>query len=320
MTQAAHPAAGVVPADRVLPGVALMIGFCIVAPLIDVFAKLASQSVTVTQVTVARFIVQGLVMAPLVLWLGHSLRLAPPVLRLLALRAALNVLSTYTFVAAVQVMPIADALAIAFVEPFILLLFGFLALGEQVGPRRIAAAAVGFAGALLVIQPNFAAFGLVALWPLATAVTFALYILVTRRLARDIHPVPMQFHTAWMATLLILPALALGAAAEVPLLALSWPQGPVWLWLLGVGVAASAAHIMMTYALRFAPAATIAPLHYLEIVSAVALGWLVFRDLPNPMSWAGIVVITGSGLYIIHRERVTARAALPRPEGVGPAR
>jgi drug/metabolite transporter (DMT)-like permease len=320
MTSPATTATSVTHADRILPGVALMIGFCMVAPLIDVFAKLASQSVTVTQVTFARFIVQGLVMAPLVLWLGHSLRLAPPVLRLLVLRAAVNVLSTYTFVAAVQVMPIADALAIAFVEPFILLLFGFLALGEQVGPRRIAAAAVGFAGALLVIQPNFAEFGLVALWPLATAVTFAFYILVTRRLSRDIHPVPMQFHTAWIATLLIVPVVALGAATGAPLLALSMPQGQVWLWLLGVGVAASLAHIMMTFALRFAPAATIAPLHYLEIVSAVALGWLVFGDLPNPLSWAGIVVITGSGLYIIHRERVTARAALPRPDGVGPAR
>jgi drug/metabolite transporter (DMT)-like permease len=63
----------------------------------------------------------------------------------------------------------------------------------------------------------------------------------------------------------------------------------------------------MTYALRFAPSATLAPLHYLEIVAAVALGYLVFGDFPNAMTWAGIAVIVGSGLYIIHRERITAR-------------
>jgi drug/metabolite transporter (DMT)-like permease len=63
----------------------------------------------------------------------------------------------------------------------------------------------------------------------------------------------------------------------------------------------------MTYALKFAPSATLAPLHYLEIVAAVTLGYLVFGDFPNPMTWAGIAVIVASGLYIIHRERVARR-------------
>jgi drug/metabolite transporter (DMT)-like permease len=63
----------------------------------------------------------------------------------------------------------------------------------------------------------------------------------------------------------------------------------------------------MTYALKFAPSATLAPLHYLEIISAVALGYLVFGDFPNAMTWAGIAVITSSGMYIIYRERVAAR-------------
>ncbi len=63
----------------------------------------------------------------------------------------------------------------------------------------------------------------------------------------------------------------------------------------------------MTYALKFAPSATLAPLHYLEIVAAVALGYLIFNDFPNPLTWAGIAVIVSSGLYIIHRERMVAR-------------
>lgn len=304
--------------DRTLLGVLLMLGFCAVAPLIDVFSKLAAQSVTVTQVTLARFVVQGALMAPVVAAMGLAWRLTPVQLWLLTLRAAVNIVSTYTFVAAVQVMPIADALAIAFVEPFILLALGHLVLGEKVGPRRMAAATVGFIGVLLVIQPNFERFGLVALFPLGTAVSFAAYILLTRRIAREVHPVPMQFHTAWLATVLLAPALALGAAADLPLLAVTGTDGATWLWLLGVGVTASVAHILMTFALRFAPAATVAPLHYLEIVTAVGFGWLVFGDFPNALSWAGIAIITGAGLYIIHRERITARAELPR--AAGPAR
>jgi drug/metabolite transporter (DMT)-like permease len=65
----------------------------------------------------------------------------------------------------------------------------------------------------------------------------------------------------------------------------------------------------MTIALKFAPASTLAPLHYLEIVTAVAIGYLVFGDFPNALTWAGIIIIVASGLYIIHRERITLRQA-----------
>jgi len=299
--------------DRVPLGVAFMVLFCLIAPLIDVAAKMAAQHVTVTQVTLARYGFQCVLMLPLMPYFGGLSGLPRGVLPLLLLRAAAGLGSTYSFVAAVQVMPIADALAIAFVEPFILLGLGFLLFGDTVGPRRIAASVAGFAGALLVIQPNFAIFGPVALWPLGTAVGFAVYILVTRRLSRALSPVALNFHTAWIAVLAMLPALGLGAALELPALALSWPAPHVWLQLVGVALAATVSHLFISYALRFAPSATLAPLHYLEIVSAAALGWLFFRDWPNPLSWTGIAIITLSGLFIIWREHRQDRAAEAPP-------
>ncbi|WP_071797532.1 DMT family transporter [Natronohydrobacter thiooxidans] len=303
----AAPAFGDVQIDRVPLGVVFMVLFCLSAPLIDVAAKMASQQVTVTQVTLARYGFQVLLMLPLMSLAGSIWNFSRGVFRLLLLRALFGLVSTYSFVAAVQSMPIADALAIVFVEPFILLALGFLLFGEQVGPRRIIASLIGFAGALLVIQPNFAIFGLVALWPLVTAVAFAFYILVTRRLSRDLPPVALNFHTAWIAVLLMLPALGIGQLRELPLLALSWPEPVVWLQLFFVALAATVSHIFISYALRFAPSATIAPLHYLEIVSAAALGWLFFRDWPNLISWTGIVIIAASGLFIIWREHQIAR-------------
>lgn len=294
--------------DRVLPGVFCMVLFCMTAPLIDVAAKMAAQHVTVTQVTLARYGFQVLLMLPLMLLSGAVWRMSRRVMQFLALRALVGLVSTYSFVAAVQTMPIADALAIVFVEPFILLGLGFLLFGEQVGPRRIIASLVGFAGALLVIQPNFAIFGAVALWPLVTAVAFAFYILVTRHLSRDLPPVAMNFHTGWMAVLLMLPVLTLGAATDLPLLALSMPAPVVWLQLFCVALAATVAHLFISYALRFAPSATLAPLHYLEIISAAAFGWLFFRDWPNLTSWAGITIITASGLFIIWREHRLSKA------------
>jgi len=289
--------------DSVLPGIALMLGFCITAPLIDVASKLAAVNIPVGQITTARFIVQGAIMAPVCLWLGYSLRLDMRLLGKLSLRAVLLILSTYCFVAAIQVMPIADALAIVFVEPFIILLIGKLVFAEQVGPRRIIASILGFGGSLLVIQPSFTAFGMVALYPLGTALFFAFYMLVTRSLSRRMHPVPMQLHTSIVAALICLPVMIVAEIGDISPLDPVMPVGIDWLWLVAVGAASALSHLMMSYALRYAPSSTLAPLHYLEIVTAVILGYTVFGDLPNTLTFLGIGVIVGAGLYIFMRER-----------------
>ncbi len=293
--------------DRILPGILLMLGFCVTAPILDVFAKLATDTTPVMQIASARFIVQAAIMLPVLVLLRHAIPRDPSLRWPLVRRALFLGISTYCFVAATNEMPIADALAIAFVEPFILLILGKFLFGDEVGMRRIIASVVGFGGSLLVIQPSLVTFGLVALYPLGTALCFALYMLETRSLSRKMHPIPMQFATSVLTALFC--SLFVGAAwigkwdAHVPVM----PEGITWLWLFGVGAASALAHLMMTYALRFAPSATLAPLHYLEIISAAILGLLVFQDFPNSLTWAGIAIIVSSGLYIIHRERLTEK-------------
>ncbi len=299
--------------DRILPGIGLMLAFCALAPLLDVSSKLATATIPVGQIVAARFVVQGAVMVPLVIALRLPLGAGRRVLSLTLLRAVFLMLSTWCFVAALTVMPIADALAIAFVEPFILLLLGRLLFGDEVGPRRIMACAVGFFGALLVIQPSIAAFGTVALYPLGTAFAFAAYMLLTRHIARALHPVTMQLHTSLAGIVLCLPILWLATGSGVASLDPVQPEGAAWLWLFGVGFWAAVSHLCMTYALKFAPSATLAPLHYAEIVAAVGLGYAVFSDFPDALTWVGIAIICGSGLYIIHRERVSARVSVSPP-------
>lgn len=293
--------------DRIMPGVALMLGFCVTAPLLDVAAKLASSSVPVGQITAARFIVQCLLMAPFVWIMGLSLTVPRQQWLALTVRSLLLFTSTFCFIAAIRVMPLADALAIVFVAPFIVLLVGKFSFGEDVGPRRVAAALVGFVGVLFVIQPSFSAFGAVALFPLGTAVGFAFYILVTRGLSRQVHPVTLQFYTGLIASVLCLPILVFAQGTGSVLLDPVWPEGIAWAWLFGVGFFATVSHMMMTYALSWAPSATLAPLQYLELPVATLLGYLVFGDFPNTLTLTGITIIIGAGLYMIHRERVTAR-------------
>ena len=110
-----------------------MLGFCLTAPLLDVAAKLASASVPVGQITAARFVVQCALMAPFIWIMGLSLRVARGQLIKLVFRSLLLLVATFCFVAAIRVMPLADALAIVFVAPFIVLLVGKFYLGEDVG-------------------------------------------------------------------------------------------------------------------------------------------------------------------------------------------
>ena len=302
--------------DNILTGVALMLGFCLTAPLLDVAAKLASSSVPVGQITAARFIVQCALMAPFIASLGLSLHVARGQWLPLISRALLLLFATFCFITAIRVMPLADALAIVFVAPFIVLLFGKFYLGEDVGPRRIGACMVGFVGVLFVIQPSFAAFGVVALIPLGTAVAFAFYILVTRGLSRRMHPVALQFHTGLIASLFCTPILLLAQGTGSDLFDPVWPTGIAWLWLFGAGFFATVSHMMMTYALSLAPSATLAPLQYFELPVATVFGYLVFHDFPNALSLMGIAIIIGAGLYMIHRERITAGQLITDSYGV----
>lgn len=288
--------------DRPLLGMAMMLVYCAVAPVIDVFAKLAAAEHAVGQITAARFLVQGALLLPIALMMRLPLLHSARDAALIFLRGLFTLAATFAFVWAVSIMPLADALAITFVEPFIILLLGWMLFGEEVGPRRILAALVGFVGVLIVVRPGLLNFGSAALLPLAAGFFFACYMLVTRAL-RQYHPVALQSTTALAALIVALPLLLIFDGSGGPLDPVM-PQGIFWLWLIGVGLAATLSHQGLTLALTLAPSATIAPLAYLELAFSTLAGLLIFGDFPTPMVWLGIAVIVASGLYLIHRERV----------------
>ncbi|MEL7114894.1 MAG: DMT family transporter [Pseudomonadota bacterium] len=296
--------------DRPLLGVFLMIGFAVIAPGMDALAKLAGEAIPVGQILAYRFGIQTLLLMPVALILGA---LAWPT-RTEALwhvvRAALILAATGFFFTALQFMPIADAIAIFFVEPFILTLFGAVFLGEKIGWRRILACAIGFLGALLVIRPTFVEVGAVALLPLGTAVTFALYMIVNRLTARRQNPFALQAWTALAAAALILPLLWIFDGSAVRVFDPVPPEGRFWAYLIGVGIIASISHLFVTGALRFAPASTVAPLQYLEIIAATLLGYLIFSDLPDAQTILGVAIIVASGLFVIWRERLAKEQAV----------
>ncbi len=297
--------------DRPLLGIFCMLAFTALAPVMDASAKLAGDFHATGQIAVARYSVQGAIVFVLALILGAKWDFTRRDWGLLLLRAVFTLGSTLTFVAAIRVMPLADALAIVFVEPFILMLMGWFFLGESVGPRRIIASGVGFLGALIVVRPGVMSFGFVALLPLVTGFCFAAYMLVTRSLRRH-PPLELQAATSGLALIMSAPLLIVFEGSGA-LFDASMPVGNSWIFLLGVGMIATVSHLFLTFALRLAPSATVAPLSYAEMAFATVVGLLVFGDFPEPTTWLGVALIIGSGLYVIHRERINARAELTVP-------
>ena len=298
-------------ADRPVFGILLIIGFCILAPIGDGIAKLLGGLVPLGQLLLIRFAVQALLLLPLVAWSGIALAMSPRVLRLAIIRTLLHIAGIGAMFTALRFMPLADAVAIAFVMPFIILLLGRLVLGEEVGPRRLSACVVGFIGTLLVIQPSFAVVGLPALLPLAVALIFSLFMMVTRQIAKDVDPIGLQAVSGVIATVILVPVVVIGWQFDLPALAIVQTGLEEGVLLLAVGVVGTVAHLLMTWALRFAPAATLAPMQYLEIPFATLIGLLMFGDLPNGLAAAGIAITMAAGLYVVFRERANAQTVPP---------
>lgn len=286
---------------------ALMLVAMLVLPGIDAIAKWLSDAISAGQVAWSRFFFQTLLMLPLFLRTRGTI--FTRALPLHALRGALIALATLLFFSALKYLPLADAISIFFVEPLILTLLSALFLGEAVGWRRLSAVAVGFVGALIVIRPGFGVLGLPALLPLGTALSFAVYLILTRKLAQHEYPERMQFYAGLFGALVMTLALAAGGAADIAVLSFVWPDLSQWCLLAGLGVIATAGHLLVVHAFRRAPAGLLAPFQYVEIVGATILGLVFFGDFPDALTWLGVAIIVGSGLYVFHREAALARRA-----------
>ena len=295
--------------DNPLVGILLMLGFCILAPLGDAVAKLLGPSIPVGQLLLVRFATQALILMPLVWLTGRTWRMTARLLWLTCLRTVLHILGIGAMYSALQYLPLADAIAIAFVMPFLTLLLGKFILHEEVGSRRLLACTVGFIGTLMVVQPSFEQVDWPALLPLVVAVTFAFFMLITRHIAKETDPVGLQAVSGVVAVCLMGPILWMTQSGEIASLTLIAPTAPEWSMLITVGVLGSCAHLLMTWSLRYAPSATLAPMQYLEIPIATIIGLIIFGDLPNGLAAAGICITIAAGVYIALREGSIARLA-----------
>jgi len=282
----------------------MMILGMLIIPGIDAIAKSLSGLVSPGQIAASRFLFQTAILAPFVI--GRSSMRVGGAIGVHAARGVLIACATVLFFTSLRVLPLADAIAIFFVEPLLLTVLSAMFLGEPIGWRRISAVLVGFVGALIIVRPSYQVFGLPALLPLGAALGFSVYLTLTRLLARNGDPVTMQFYAGVFGGLTMAVALVVGGVTQFEILTPAWPSAFEWAMLAGLGVIGTCAHMLVVFAFKRAPASLLAPFQYLEIISATLLGLLIFGDFPDKITWLGIAIIVGSGLYVFHREQKVA--------------
>lgn len=297
-------------------GLALMILGAFFIPGLDAAAKLLTErhGLSAGQIGLLRFGLQTTMVFPLLVAAEGlaGLRIDRPALHLL--RGVLLGLATVFFFIALKFMALADATAIFFLEPLVVTILSVIFLKERVGWRRVVAILVGFCGVMIVIRPNFLTLGPVAILPALTAVLVAVYAVLSRSLSQTSSPLAMHFYAGVGGCAVLSVGCLVGVLAGIPDLSLTLPSGvEAYALILTLGLFATVCHLMFIHAYKLAPASVLAPFGYIEILSAVLLGLVLFGEFPDPVIWIGIAVIVASGVYIAWRENLVVRKAPPVP-------
>lgn len=228
---------------------------------------------------------------------------AMPMPKVQLLRGFCVALATICFFSSIFLMPLADATAIGFTSPMITAIFSAIFLHERTHTTKWVAILVAFGGVLLIMRPNVAELGWVALLPLVAATSMALVMIGNRAVAGAGSPLLMQFLVASVATPFILSAAFIGHFSGVDALVVGMPDWTIIARCTLVAVTASFAHWLIFMATTRASAAEIAPMTYVQLLIAIGLGILLFGDWPDLTSLAGAGIIITSGLLLWRRSR-----------------
>ncbi len=278
-----------------LAGIALILGAGFLFTVMDASAKYMAGKMPVVEVAWGRYLFATLAL-PLILHRhGGLATIRSQRLGLQLLRSFFLLCSTVIFWLAVKFIPLADATAIGFVGPLMLTALSVPFLKEKVGPRRWAAVLIGFAASLIIIRPGWGMAQPAALLPLASSFAFASYAICTRLLARS---------DDWTTTLIW--SSLLGLVLLTLWVPFDWvmPDLYGWLMLAFLGSIGTLGHLLLILAYARAPASTLAPLSYVQLIWSTAIGFVWFANFPDDWTLLGGAIIAASGLYVIHRERL----------------
>lgn len=269
----------------------------------DALVKYASQTMPAAQLICVRGIAASMLVLAVAHATGATARIGVIVRGRVAIRASVDAIATMLYLVSLFHLPIANATAINMTSPLFITLLAVVFLDEWVGWRRWLAIGLGFAGVLLVIQPQAEGFNAFALVCLAATALHAVRDLLTRRIPVTVPAILIALSTAIAAALL----------SGIVSLIEGWRSfGFLELGFIALAsVFLAAGYYLIINGMRYGEVSITAPFRYTGLVWALLIGFAVWGDVPNALAWCGIALLIGSGLYVLHSERSRSRCRCP---------
>ena len=283
-----------IPRDRPLRGIVLMLAALAFFSCSDAASKLMTATLPAVEVAWLRFCVFTLLMLGIAVGTGQARALRSKRPSLQTLRALGVLGSSIFFITGLSFLPMAEATAISFASPMIVTALSIPILREVVGWRRWSAVAVGLLGVLIVVRPGAEAFDRAAVFPVLSAFSWAVALVVTRKMSSADSPLVSLTYAA-----------VVGLLITSALVQFTWVM-PGWREIgLGLitGGASTVAQWLVVLAFQQARASVLAPFSYSQLIWSGLLGYVIFGNVPDRWTLIGAAVIIASGLYTAHRER-----------------
>lgn len=259
--------------------------------------RLASHTLSTVEIAFFRNFFGLMTVLPLVM------RMDPAALRTKQLpryfvRCVIGIFSMLCGFWAIGHLPLAQAISLSYSSPVFVTILAALMLGETVRGRRWAAVAAGFIGVLVIVRPFSHEFTGGTLIALLAAVLSAVVAIQIKQLARvdAANTIVLYTYLFWVPISLI-PAL----------FAWEWPQGIVWLWVIGAGLFGTGGQVLWTHALKLGEVSALTPISFIQLPLVALVGWLWFNESVDVYTWIGAGIILAANAYIAHREAVLLR-------------
>lgn len=285
-------------------GIIFMVLAVLLLPFSDAIAKWLSSSYTTLQIAWLRFLIQAIILIILSYSLKYKISTFNKKYVLISIYISCSIVFLFW---GLKYLPLANNIALFFIEPLVLTLLSVIILKEKLQKNHIVAVIIGLIGTLIIIRPNWSAYGMASIFPIVSAIFYALYLITLRQVSTKTNSKSLQFYIGVISTILLSIIIVVCELLNIDSFGFNQIDFNDWWLILLLGVITTIVQLLVSKAFYHSKASSLASFQYLEIISASILGWLIFKHIPDMLTIIGAIIVIFSGLYLISHERKNSK-------------
>lgn len=283
-----------------LKGIFFMVLAVLILPFSDAIAKWLSSSYTIIQIAWLRFFIQAIILLILSFILKYKISAFEKKYIFVSFFISASIVFLFW---GLKYLPLANNIALFFIEPLVLTLLSVIILKEKLQKNHIVAVIIGLIGTLIIIRPNWSAYGMASFFPIVSAIFYALYLISLRQVSTKSNNKSLQFFIGILSTSILSIIIIICEFLDIDSFGFNQIKLNDWWLILLLGIITTIVQLLVSKAFFYSKASSLASFQYLEIISASILGWLIFNHLPDSLTITGAGIVIFSGLYLIRHEK-----------------